>query len=115
MLTQRIAGNENRPAGDEFTNVQLMKDSTSAALLKTMDYFGRSLSVSCTYCHEPDGKWDEDTKEEKKTARVMIQLVNLINTQGLSKLPPNRSGRTPAISCITCHRGNTGPGTALLP
>ncbi|HEY3933883.1 MAG TPA: c-type cytochrome [Gemmatimonadales bacterium] len=115
MMMQRIAGNENRPAGDEFTNVRLMKDSTSAALIKTMDYFGKSLSVSCTYCHEPDGKWDDDTKEEKQTARVMIELVNMINTNGLSKLPPNRSGRTPTISCVTCHRGNTGPGTALLP
>jgi hypothetical protein len=61
------------------------------------------------------GKWDDDSKDAKKTARVMIQLVDLINTQGLSKLPPNRGGSTPKISCVTCHRGRTTPGRALLP
>lgn len=114
-LMTRIAGNENKRADDEFTNIKLMKDTTAAELLKVMDYFGKSLSVGCTYCHVGGGKWDEDTKEEKNTARVMIEMVNMINTSGLSKLPPNRSGRTPTISCVTCHRGRTGPGTALLP
>jgi len=113
-LMARIAGNENRPAGEQFANVQLMKDSTSAALLKTMDYFGKSLSVGCSFCHTV-GKWDDDSREGKQTARIMIQLVNMINTEGLSKLRPNRNGETPKINCVTCHRGNTGPGTALLP
>ena len=44
----------------------------------------------------------------------MIELVNLINTQGLSKLPARANGQTPRISCVTCHRGRTSPGTALL-
>jgi hypothetical protein len=114
-LSQRIAGYETRRSGDEFTNVQLMPDTTAAQLLKTMDYYGRSLGVGCNYCHVAGGKWDEDTKEEKQTARVMIKLVNLINAQGLSQLPKNRNGQTPVINCVTCHRGNTRPGTALLP
>jgi Photosynthetic reaction centre cytochrome C subunit len=114
-LMTRIAGSENKRAGDEFTNVLLMKDTTAAEFLKTMDYYGRSLSVGCQFCHVGGGKWDDDTKEAKKTARVMIELVNLINNTGLSKLPPNRDGLTPKISCVTCHRGRTGPGVALLP
>ncbi len=113
-LMTRIAGSEAKPAGEVFANVQLMKDTTATQLLKTMDYYGKSLSVGCQFCHVA-GKWDDDTKDAKKTARVMIQLVNLINTQGLSKLPPNRGGQTPKISCVTCHRGRTGPGTALMP
>ena len=114
-LMQRLAGSENKRAEDEFTNIKLMKDTTAAQLLKQMDYYGRSLSVSCTYCHEGGGKWDEDTKEEKNTARVMIQLVDEINTGGLTKMPPNRSGQTPKISCMTCHRGRTNPGNQLVP
>lgn len=114
-LMTRIAGSENKRADDEFTNIKLMKDTTAAQLLKVMDYFGKSLSVGCQYCHVAGNKWDDDSKEEKNTARVMIQLVDLINTQGLSKLPPNRSGRTPTISCVTCHRGRTTPGQMLLP
>jgi hypothetical protein len=114
-LMTKIAGSENRRADDEFTNIKLMKDTTAVQLLKTMDYFGKSLSVSCTYCHVDGGKWDEDTKEEKNTTRIMIELVNSINTGGLSKLRPNRNGQTPRISCMTCHRGNTQPGMAILP
>ncbi|MGH7592373.1 MAG: c-type cytochrome [Gemmatimonadales bacterium] len=114
-LMTRLAGSENKRAEDEFTNIKLMKDTTAAQLLKVMDYYGKSLSVGCTYCHVGGGKWDEDTKDEKNTARVMIELVNSINSTGLSKLPPNRNGQTPRISCMTCHRGNTQPGTAMLP
>jgi len=111
-LMTRIAGNESRPAGDEFTNVLLMKDSTSANFLKQMDYYGRSLSVSCQFCHVGGGKWDDDSKEEKRTTRVMIDLVNMINTQSLSKIGGQRP---PRISCVTCHRGRNNPGQALLP
>lgn len=114
-LMTRIAGSENKRAEDEFTNIKLMKDTTSIQLLKTMDYFGKSLSVGCMYCHEGGGKWDEDTKEEKNSARIMIELVNAINSGGLSKMPPNRNGQTPRINCMTCHRGNTNPGSAMLP
>lgn len=114
-LATKIAGSENKRADDEFTNIKLMKDTTAAQLLKTMDYYGKSLSVSCTYCHVAGGKWDEDTKEEKNTTRIMIELVNSINTGAMSKLPPNRNGQTPRISCMTCHRGNTNPGMAILP
>lgn len=111
-LMQRIAGSETKRAGDEFTNVLLMKDSTAANFLKQMDYYGRSLSVGCQFCHAAGGKWDDDTKPEKKTARVMIELVNMINTQGLSKMGGQRP---PRINCVTCHRGRTQPGQALLP
>jgi photosynthetic reaction center cytochrome c subunit len=113
-LSQRIAGYENRRAEDEYTNVLLLKDTTAAELLKVMDSYGHALSVGCNYCHVP-GKWDEDTKEEKKTARVMIALVDSVNDNLLSKMPPNRRGDTPKISCVTCHRGSTHPNGALLP
>ena len=108
----RLAGSENKRAGDQFTNVLLMKDSTVTNFLKQMDYYGKSLSVGCTFCHAGAGKWDDDSKDTKKTARVMIELVNLINTQGLSKLVGPRPAR---ISCLTCHRGRQTPGQALLP
>ena len=109
---RRIAGSETKRAGDQFTNVLLMKDSTVTNFLKQMDYYGRSLSVGCQFCHAAGGKWDDDSKPEKKTARVMMELVNLINTQGLSKLVGPRPAR---ISCLTCHRGRQTPGQALLP
>ncbi len=113
-LSQRIAGYETRRSEDEYTNIRLLKDTTAAELLKVMDSYGHALSVGCNYCHVP-GKWDEDTKDEKTTTRVMIAMVDSINDNLLAKMPPNRRGETPKISCVTCHRGTTHPNGALLP
>ena len=115
ILKKEIAGHDSEPAGKVFKNVQINKDTPAIALLNAMDnVFGRALSVNCTFCHV-DGKWDDDTKAAKKTTRMMIQLVAVINTEQLSKLPPNRNGQTPRIGCMTCHRGNQTPGNAMLP
>ena len=79
--------------------------------LQTMDKgYGYALSVSCTFCHVA-GQYDADTKQPKKTARVMIDIVNGINTTQMVKMP---NARPPQINCVTCHRGNTGPGRALV-
>jgi hypothetical protein len=115
ILKKEIAGHDSEPAGKVFKNVQINKDVPAVAFLNAMDnVFGRALSVNCTFCHVPD-KWDDDSKTAKKTARMMIQMVAAINTEQLSKLPPNRNGQTPRIGCMTCHRGNQTPGNAMLP
>lgn len=113
-LSQRIAGYENRRAEDEFTNIQLLKDTTASELLTVMNSYGHALGVGCSYCHVP-GKWDEDSKDEKRTARRMIAMVNAINDTLFARFPANRAGRTPVISCITCHRGYTHPNSLLAP
>jgi photosynthetic reaction center cytochrome c subunit len=111
----KIAGRENDPAGQVFKNVQIMKDVPAGQFLQAMDQtIGRSLSMGCTSCHVAD-QWDSDERNAKKTARIMLQIVNAINTEQLTKMPPNRNGQTPRIGCVTCHRGNGNPGTALVP
>jgi hypothetical protein len=115
ILKKEIAGRDSEPAGTVFKNVQINKTTPAIAMLNAMDnVFGRALSVNCTFCHV-EGKWDDDSKAAKKTARTMIQMVAAINTEQLSKLPPNRNGQTPRIGCMTCHRGNQTPGNAMLP
>jgi hypothetical protein len=115
ILKKEIAGHDSEPAAKVFKNVQINKDTPAIALLNAMDnVFGRALSVNCTFCHVQD-KWDDDTKAAKKTTRMMIQMTAAINAEQLSKLPPNRSGQTPRIGCMTCHRGNQTPGNAMVP
>jgi hypothetical protein len=120
-VMKSIAGRENEPAGTVFKNVQLLKDVPAGRFLVTMDStFGRALSANCTSCHVPTD-YSEDTRNGqpingKARARIMITMVNAINTEHLSKLPAGRGGSTPKITCITCHRGNGGnPGNALVP
>lgn len=111
----KLAGKEKMRAGDVFASVELLQDTTVEGLLQIMDQnYGRALGVGCTFCHT-EGQWDDDKKEEKVSARTMIKLVNQINKGELTHMPPNRQGRTPTISCITCHRGMNRPGAALMP
>jgi hypothetical protein len=114
QLMAQIAGRDSQPATQVFKNVQLLKDQRAGQLLTTMDAYGRALSVSCAFCHVP-GEWDKDDKQPKATARIMINMVNAINSEHLVKLAPGRGGQPRRIGCTTCHRGNQTPGTALLP
>ena len=110
-----IAGYETARAGTVFKGLQLFQDSTATAVVTTMDKnFGMALSVGCTFCHVA-GNWADDSKQAKQTTRVMIAMVNEINSVQLAKLGGPGGGRTPKINCVTCHRGNQQPGRALIP
>ncbi|HEV8410110.1 MAG TPA: photosynthetic reaction center cytochrome c subunit family protein [Gemmatimonadaceae bacterium] len=118
QLMKEIAGHENDPAGTVFKNVQLNANKTMPAgrFLVMMDStYGRGLGRNCTDCHVAN-QWASDSLGRKKTARIMAELVESVNTTQLTKLPV-RAGAQPArITCITCHRGNPGgPGQALMP
>jgi hypothetical protein len=74
------------------------------------------LGSDCGTCHVrnpnytgPDSgprfNFADDSKEEKKTARVMYTMVQSINGDFVSKVP--NSG-LPVI-CGTCHRGHVSP------
>jgi hypothetical protein len=116
QLMKDIAGKENEPASTVFKNVQLLKDMPAGQFLTFMDQgVGRALGRNCTDCHVAND-WQSDSLGRKKTARLMIGVMQGINNDLLTKLPAGRNGQTPKISCVTCHRGNPGgPGQALLP
>ena len=112
-LMKQIAGHEKDPAGQVFKNVVLLKDMPADQFLTTMDRgYGYALGRGCTFCHEGGGDYAADTKQEKKTARTMIEIVASINKDLMPKMP---NARPPQIQCVTCHRGNSSPGRALTP
>src|SRR5439155_20526864 len=108
MVLRSIAGRENQPAESVFKNIKIFKGVPASRLVNIMNMgFGRSLGVSCGFCHVP-GKWDLDDKEEKNTARLMLAMVQTINRDYISKVPTDR--RTPpVVNWFTCHRGNPRP------
>lgn len=108
MILRSIAGHENEPAESVFKNIKIFKGVPAGRLVNIMNLgFGRSLGVSCGFCHVP-GKWDLDDKEEKQTARLMFAMVGTINRDYMSKVPNDR-GAAPVVNCFTCHRGNAHP------
>src|SRR5256714_14391941 len=108
MVLRSIAGRENQPAESVFKNIKILKGVPAGRLVNIMNMgFGRSLGVSCGFCHVP-GKWDLDEKDEKNTARIMIAMVGTINRDYLAKVPVD-SGPPAMASCFTCHRGMPRP------
>ena len=118
MVLRSIAGRENQPAESVFKNIKILKGVPAGRVVNIMNMgFGRSLGVSCGFCHVP-GKWDLDDTEEKNTARLMFAMVQTINRDYISKVPVDSGDVRPAANCLMCHRGNPrplGPGGPLAP
>jgi len=108
-VLRSIAGRENQPAESVFKNIKIFKGVPAGRLVNIMNMgFGRSLGVSCGFCHVP-GKWDLDDKKEKTTARLMFAMVQTINRDYISKVPVDSGAPRPVVNCFTCHRGNPRP------
>lgn len=115
-----------------FENLQVFpKDIPRDTLIQIMRGFTMSLGVRCTFCHvekaaaagapAPGGgggggggglnlDFYKDDKDNKKTARHMLRMVDSINNKFLASIP-NRDDPPTNVTCITCHRGVMKPIT----
>jgi hypothetical protein len=111
-LRKAIAGREDKPAGEVFKNIQMLKALPAARLLRVMELgYAKSLGVDCTHCHVP-GQWEKEDKPTKQIARDMAAMVANINNEQLKKIK-NLKSADPVINCTTCHRGQTKPALNL--
>lgn len=111
-LRKTIAGQENKPAGEVFKNIQMLKAMPAARLLRVMELgYAKSLGVNCTHCHLA-GEWEKEDKATKQIARDMAAMVAVINNDQLKKIK-NLKSPDPVINCTTCHRGQTKPALNL--
>lgn len=105
-LAAQSVPNERQPLAEEvFRNVQVLKGIPVSEFMSTMGFFSASVGLNCVYCHVAESlqdwqKFAEDVPR-KRTARVMIQMVNTINRT-------NFGGRK-VVTCYTCHHGNQRP------
>jgi len=111
-LRKTIAGQENKPAGEVFKNIQMFKAMPAGRLLRVMELgYAKSLGVNCTHCHVV-GQWEKEDKPTKQIARDMAAMVTAINTEQLKRIK-NLKSPDPVINCTTCHRGQTKPALNL--
>jgi hypothetical protein len=89
----------NKPAGEQFKNVQILKDVPSGQFIGYMRAFNASLGVECSFCHAQDRSSDE--KHEKVVARKMITMTHEINEKFFA-------GKM-EVRCFTCHKGAEHP------
>lgn len=107
-VLQQIAGKEELPAEEVFTNVKLLGSMPAGRLVRIMNQgYSRNLGVTCDYCHNTDD-YGSDEKREKETARAMITMVATIAGE-LRKIPTIKS-ENPFVNCGTCHNGRARPG-----
>jgi hypothetical protein len=96
-------------AGHTFKNLQVLrKDMPREELIGIMKGYTRALGVRCTFCHEGDeGSMDfaSDARDEKRNARVMIQMTRAINQEYIARV----EGHGLVVECATCHRGKAVP------
>jgi hypothetical protein len=111
-LRKTIAGQETKPAGEVFKNIQMLKAMPAGRLLRVMELgYAKSLGVNCTHCHVA-GEWEKEDKPTKQITRDMAAMVAVINTEQLKKIK-NLKSPDPVINCTTCHRGQTKPALNL--
>ena len=111
-LRKAIAGREDKPAGEVFKNIQMLKAMPAARLLRVMEMgYAKSLGVDCTHCHVP-GQWEKEDKPTKQIARDMAAMMANINKELLTKIK-NLKSAEPMINCTTCHRGQIKPALNL--
>jgi hypothetical protein len=111
-LAVALGAASQEPAA-KTTNLQVLaKDSTAADIKSLMDRYTQELGVSCDYCHSQDPRtqkldYASDDNPKKQTARVMIVMLNEINTKYLAQLDDQKYAMP--VSCGNCHRGQTDP------
>ena len=107
-------------------NLQVLpKDLSTDSVVAIMRRQALALGVRCTFCHverqpapgaapamgRPGGggpfqnfDFKSDEKDNKKTARFMLRMVDSLNRVVLPKLA-KRETPTVNVTCYTCHRG----------
>jgi hypothetical protein len=101
---------------EKFTNLKVLpKDISKHELESMMRGFVFALGVRCGHCHvekkAPEKSFDfaADDKDAKKTARVMLQMVEAINRDYVSKIEKVDKAAPIRVECVTCHHGLTKP------
>jgi photosynthetic reaction center cytochrome c subunit len=94
------AGPAVKTAGEQFKNVQVLKDLPADQLLPAMNFITVALGVGCDHCHVR-GADEKDDKQPKLAARHMMQMQADINK--------NNFGGNRQVTCNTCHRGSEHP------
>jgi hypothetical protein len=120
----------------QFKNLQVLPPGIPREqLIETMRGFSRGLGVKCDHCHvvtatepEPVLDFPSDAKEEKRAARVMLQMVQQINGSWLERVEAaeghleeertedaDEGAAELRVVCWTCHRGNPEPAAPPPP
>jgi hypothetical protein len=98
-LQRNQSSGSAKTAGEDFKNIQVLKNVPVTQFGMTMTYMESSLGVGCGFCHAAE--FDKETPIKIK-AREMLVMMNDLNARSFRELKS-------AITCYTCHQGKPRP------
>ena len=112
-LLDSLGDRAQLPAESIWTDMKTpLKRVPARQLIAIMNQgYGRSLGVTCDFCHVP-GQYGKEDSTNKQVAREMMAMVTKINTELLGGIQ-NLKGPNPIVNCTTCHRGQVKPALNL--
>ena len=116
VIVMTAATNKSKPAVDTpYKNLQVLpKDISPGDMQKIMvGEFEDALGVSCGFCHAKKDSTEldyaSDAKPEKQIARQMLKMTLNLNRDYFKIGNPMVGTANIAVTCNTCHRGDTCP------
>jgi hypothetical protein len=110
-LEKQIAGREQLPAEEVFTNIQTFKGMPAVRVLRIMEQaFTANLGVGCNHCHL-SGRWASDDKPTKDIARRMWTM----RAEWQEEVRTASGNADAVVTCYTCHKGQAKPAFAPEP
>jgi hypothetical protein len=110
------------------TNLKVLpKNLSGREVHKIMETWAGSLNVHCNFCHAPDPgnlgpngrprlNFADDSKTEKKVARLMYTMTQQVNQDYISRaMDMETDDMGSLVSCGTCHRGHQIPEDFVIP
>lgn len=93
-------------AEEVFKNIVSLKGRKASDVIPAMHFMSQSLGTDCAFCHT-EGKFEDESKRAKATAREMIAMTKKINDEFFE-------GKN-EVTCNSCHNGRTHPAGAAMP
>ena len=109
MLAAPAQAQPPQPQIVDTPTVKILTGLYSQQFQEEMNFITQALGVNCNTCHVR-GNFASEEKPLKLTARRMLEMTKMINTQFFPDHKPKEGesvlGR---VTCYTCHQGEQTP------
>jgi hypothetical protein len=98
-----------KPGLAESPGIKVLRGLTVPEFEQEMQLMVQALGVTCGFCHVRNN-FASEANEHKLTARRMLEMTKLINSQFFpNHTPQEGESKLGKVTCLTCHQGEQKP------